>query len=101
MTEAGKTTLEKARKFCSENTRSLYDSILPEEIAAFCDEVTAELQKENARLKPICAEIQEIMQDYREQESEGRISTPGGLEHMGDVWRLLRKWDAALSKEEE
>jgi len=39
------------------------------------------------------------MQDYREQESEGRISTPGGLEHMGDVGGCCAKWDAALSKE--
>ena len=44
----------------------------------------------------ICAEIQEIMADYREQESAGGVDTPGGLEHMGDVWRLFRKWDFSL-----
>ena len=43
-------------------------------------------------------EIQEIMVTYREQEAAGSIDTPGGLEHMGDVWRLLRKWDKLLSE---
>ena len=46
----------------------------------------------------VCKEIQEIMVTYREQEAAGRIDTPGGLEHMGDVWRLLRKWDKLLSE---
>lgn len=46
----------------------------------------------------VCKEIQEIMQDYREQEATPRgVDTPGGLEHMGDVWRLLKKWDKLLS----
>lgn len=45
----------------------------------------------------VCAEIQEIMVDYREQDARGYVDTPGGLEHMGDVWRLLRKWDKMLS----
>jgi len=48
-------------------------------------------------MQKVCAEIQEIMQTYREQEAErGYIGTPGGLEHMGDVWRLLKKWDKML-----
>lgn len=44
-------------------------------------------------------EIQSIMETYREQDArpEG-VGTPGGLEHMGDVWRLFRKWDEALAK---
>lgn len=46
----------------------------------------------------VCAEIQEIMQTYREQEDQGKIGTPGGLEHMGDVWRLFRRWDAMLAE---
>lgn len=46
----------------------------------------------------VCKEIQEIMVTYREQEAAGSIDTPGGLEHMGDVWRLLRKWDKLLSE---
>jgi hypothetical protein len=44
----------------------------------------------------VCAEIQEIMRTYREQEASGGVDTPGGLEHMGDVWRLLRRWDTEL-----
>lgn len=44
--------------------------------------------------KSICDEIAEIMRTYREQENEcGYVDTPGGLEHMGDVWRLLHDWD--------
>jgi hypothetical protein len=47
----------------------------------------------------VCAEIQDIMRVYREQEaSRDGIGTPGGLEHMGDVWRLLRKWDKELTE---
>ena len=40
----------------------------------------------------ICDEIHEIMASY----DGGEDSTPGGLEHMGDVWRLLRKWDLMI-----
>ncbi len=50
----------------------------------------------------VCSEIKQIMGTYREQDARPQgIGTPGGLEHMGDVWRLLRKWDdrlAALEK---
>jgi hypothetical protein len=59
----------------------------------------AALQKENARLKGVCDEIQEIVLIYGEQAAEGCVDSPGGLEHMGDVWNLLCKWDAAISKE--
>ena len=45
----------------------------------------------------ICAEIQYIMQVYREQEATPYgVDTPGGLEHMGDVWSLLARWDKEL-----
>lgn len=47
----------------------------------------------------ICQEIQDIMLTYREQEAEGDVGTPGGLEHMGDVWSLLSRWDARLRKD--
>ena len=47
----------------------------------------------------VCAEICEIMATYREQEDEGGVDTPGGLEHMGDVWRLLRKWELLITGE--
>lgn len=46
----------------------------------------------------VCDEIRKIMATYREQQASARgVGTPGGLEHMGDVWRLLRKWDGMLS----
>ncbi len=45
----------------------------------------------------VCEEILEIMKTYHEQESEpGGVDTPGGLEHMGDVWRLFYKWEKML-----
>ena len=40
----------------------------------------------------VCNEILEIMAVYHEQDERGNVDTPGGLEHMGDVWRLLAKW---------
>lgn len=47
--------------------------------------------------KHVCQEILAIMNCYREQEaSDYGVSTPGGLEHMGDVWRLFRKWEGLL-----
>ena len=49
----------------------------------------------------ICDEIQEIMKTYREQEERGNVDTPGGLEHMGDVWRLLSEWDLQISASRE
>ena len=48
----------------------------------------------------ICAEIQEIMRVYREQDATPYgVDTPGGLEHMGDVWKLLSRWDVELTNE--
>ena len=45
----------------------------------------------------ICTEILEIMQVYHEQEkSYFGVDTPGGLEHMGDVWALFMKWEKLL-----
>jgi len=49
----------------------------------------------------VCTEIQRIMATYREQEAAGEVGTPGGLEHMGDVWRLLSRWDRELTQEGE
>ena len=50
-------------------------------------------------MEAVCAEIRQIMQTYREQEAKnGYVDTPGGLEHMGDVWRLLSGWDEQLAK---
>ena len=47
----------------------------------------------------VCQEILEIMKTYREQEAErGYVDTPGGLEHMGDVWKLLSRWEQTLTR---
>ena len=41
----------------------------------------------------IADEIVAIMETYDQQQAErGYVDTPGGLEHMGDVWRLLDEW---------
>lgn len=45
----------------------------------------------------VIAEIKEIAETYREQsKSRAGIGTPGGIEHLGDVWRLIDKWDKLL-----
>ncbi len=46
-------------------------------------------------------EIVEIVEEYRKQDAEGNVGTPGGLEHMGDVWRLLKRWEHELKQREE
>lgn len=47
--------------------------------------------------RAICAEISEIMGTYHEQEkSKYGVDTPGGLQHMGDVWGLFAKWEKAI-----
>ena len=53
-----------------------------------------------AEADKIADEIIEIMATYDEQEAEqGYVDTPGGLEHMGDVWRLLLGWRDRLNAE--
>lgn len=47
--------------------------------------------------KNVCWEIQDIMRVYREQNAKEGFDTPGGLEYMGDVWRLLSRWDRELT----
>lgn len=44
----------------------------------------------------IASEILRIMATYHEQENAGGVDTPGGLEHIGDVWRLFKKWESML-----
>lgn len=47
--------------------------------------------------KTICDEILYIMKTYHEQEATAfGVDTPGGLEHMGDVWSMFRRWEAML-----
>ena len=46
----------------------------------------------------IASDILAIMQTFDEQmENDGDIDTPGGLEHMGDVWKLMREWRERLA----
>lgn len=45
----------------------------------------------------VASEIVSIMECYDEQEAEGHVDTAGRLEHMGDVWRLLDRWRAAIA----
>lgn len=40
----------------------------------------------------VCDELAKIVYAYENR----TCSTPGGLEHMGDVWRLLCKWNDML-----
>ena len=49
-----------------------------------------EMKQENK--DTVCKEIVEIMEEYDRQNASGYVDTPGGLEHMGDVWRLLDRW---------
>jgi len=46
----------------------------------------------------IINELMEIMCEYHRQEKRGNIDTPGGLEHMGDVWNLLGRWESTVLK---
>ena len=63
------------------------------DIKSFEQEKDAEIE----RLKAVTDEILAIMAVYHEQENSSRgVGTPGGLEHMGDVWRLLSKWEDKL-----
>ena len=46
--------------------------------------------------RKVCTELLEIMDTYHQQDEAGCVDTPGGLEHMGDVWRLFKKWENIL-----
>ena len=50
---------------------------------------------EEAR-KKVCDEVLKISATYDEQYEAGDVGTPGGLEHMGDVWRLFAGWARIL-----
>lgn len=59
-------------------------------------EPVEEVEGDGAKL--VCAEILEIMREFhRQYDAHGDIDTPGGLEHMGDVWKLLRGWGKLLT----
>ena len=90
----------------AKNFKTLREKMSPESqgrYRALANKYLAEMPLDELRVSQkdtVCKEIQEIMVTYREQEAAGSIDTPGGLEHMGDVWRLLRKWDKLLSEKE-
>lgn len=47
----------------------------------------------------VCEEILDIMRTYHEQEkSSYGVDTPGGLEHMGDVWSMFSRWEDRLKE---
>lgn len=47
--------------------------------------------------REVCAEILAIMDTYHEQYPN--IDTPGGFEHMGDVWGKFVEWETKLRGE--
>lgn len=57
------------------------------------------LRHENIQQEKVCKEIIEIMSVYHDQmNTPWGVGTPGGLEHMGDVWALLSKWEHLLKE---
>lgn len=63
-------------------------------------EEIAALEAQNRQLRTITDEVVAIMATYHEQEKSAYgVDTPGGLEHMGDVWALLDKWAALAATE--
>lgn len=49
--------------------------------------------------RKVCDEIISIMETYDEQEERGCVDTPGGFEHLGDVWRTMRRWQKMIAEE--
>lgn len=85
-----KTEAQTANDIRTENTR------LSEE-SKQCHQQNDTLVSSHIRSTKIINEIMQIVDTYHEQEvrPEG-IGTPGGLEHMGDVWGLFMKWEGIL-----
>ena len=53
-------------------------------------------------METVCSEILLIMAEYdRQMEKSGYVDTPGGLEHMGDVWSRLGEWRNYLLEDED
>ena len=93
---AAREALEQIRIHCREqyiHTTSGTRPIAEVVDAALASVPPCQHAREVERLQWIADEIREIVHDYR----DGECSTPGGLEHMGDVWRLLIKWNAMLA----
>lgn len=67
-----------------------------ERLRPLLDERTKERDEARAALNAhegIGPEILSIMETYdRQMEEYGYADTPGGLEHIGDVWKMLNRW---------
>jgi hypothetical protein len=79
---------------CDLCRQALESTRLADELRAKGHRLTAEI----AAMRSVCDEIVMIMRTYREQEAAGSVDTPGGLEHMGDVWKQLSEWDETIRK---
>ena len=52
---------------------------------------------EIANVMEVCHEILDIMAEYDKQlEEHGYVDSPGGFEHMGDVWYQFQVWQGML-----
>ena len=72
--------------------KGLIDKPLKER-ASFCPLQIEEEPLDYEAMESVCWEILDIMRVYDEQAATPQgIDTPGGLEHMGDVWRRLSRW---------
>jgi hypothetical protein len=59
---------------------------------------TREMSK--ASMEYVCNEILDILECQAEQYAAGYYDgTPGGLEHMHDVWKLFWDWEKKLRGE--
>lgn len=47
----------------------------------------------------LAADVLAIMEVYHKQEEAGFVDSPGGLQHMGDVWKWFSFWDKRLRYE--
>ncbi len=46
--------------------------------------------------REVCNAILRIAQAFHEQEALGQVDTPGGFEHMGDVWSRICEWEKLI-----
>ena len=81
---------------CTNESGGVFGDDLETITTIIADLVAAEA---DAAKDDVCSDILSIMHTYHEQDAEGSIGTPGGLEHMGDVWRLFSAWERQLKGE--
>ncbi len=47
----------------------------------------------------VCEDILDIVRTYHEQKKTSfGVDTPGGLEHMDDVWEKFLEWESVLKQ---